>query len=218
VTYVAPREEKKDLFHPFSAEYPLTLRDSQMKVTPRGDAEVLATITLPYTDPKGTKYAAMLTDPPGVETQHPSVVLNRHGKGKVIYSAGVFEIWQHESQRRVLADLLKLVAKGPFCYETDAPTPVEVALFDQEDRSRYVVHVLNYQQELPNIPIRGIRLSIGMDGKTARRLVRLPEEEAIEYTAEGDRVRFTLPELRDYVMLALEYGPGSLRPAPPVPD
>ena len=57
-------------------------------------------MTLPYTDPTETRVRVILTDPPGIPTHHPSIVLNRYGRGSVIYSAGVIESWQHERSRR----------------------------------------------------------------------------------------------------------------------
>jgi len=206
VTYVAPEEEWSSRFPSFSANLPVTLYDTQLKVKVNQGAEVLATITLPYTDPTETRYASILTDPPGIETEYPSIVLNQYGKGKVLYAAGVLETWQHDSQRIVLLNLLKLLGTRPFYFETDAPKSVEITLFQQEDNRRYIINLLNFQQELPNIPIYGIRVKLWMDKKIPRRLVTLPEEEKIDYEVKGDHVEFVIPKLETFLMLELDYG------------
>jgi hypothetical protein len=160
---------------------------------------------LPYTDPSGSRYASILTDPPGIETEYPAIVLNHYGQGKVLYAAGVLEIWEHDSQQAGLVNLLRLLASRPFYYETDAPKSVEITLFDQQDQQRYVLHLLNYQQELPNIPIYDLRCRVRLAGNNLRRLVSLPDEVPVRYRVRGDHAEFTVPRLQDYVVLALNY-------------
>jgi len=177
ISYVDPAEKYKGLFPPFKSGYPVTLRDSQTLVRLDGNADVIATVTLPFTDPKGSLYASILTDPPGITTDYPSVVLNRYGKGKVMYSAGTMEIWEHETHRTVMGKLLKLLGSRPFSFEIDAPRSVEMTLFEQEDKKRFIIHVLNQQLEMPNIPIDGISVKVWIGGKTLERLMVLPEEK-----------------------------------------
>jgi hypothetical protein len=205
VTYVTPQESKADLFSPFSVQYPVTLNDTQVQVAADDEAQVLATVTLPYTDPRGTRYASILTNPPGIETDYPAIVLNRYGDGKVLYTAGALEIWEHDSQRDVLVNLLKLLASRPFYFEADAPKSVEITLFDQPDQKRYMLHLLNYQQELPNIPIRDLHCRVWLVGRSPRRLVSLPNESPIVYGVREDHAEFAVPELQDYAALVLEY-------------
>jgi len=39
----------------------------------------------------------------------------------------------------------------------------------------YLINVLNFQYELPNIPVEGILIKIKLDGKLFGKLVRLPK-------------------------------------------
>jgi hypothetical protein len=169
-------------------------------------AQVLATTTLPWTYPAEDRCAALLTDPPGVVTPDPSVVLHRFGKGRALYAAGVLETWSHESQRRVLAALIHLLAARPFHWETNAHPCVEFTLFDQPDQRRLIVHVLNFQQELPNVPIYDLKLRIRLDGRVPKRLVVLPLEEALPFSEAEGFVQLVIPRLDNYLMLMLEYG------------
>ena len=95
----------------------------------------------------------------------PAVVLNRYGKGTVIYCAGVIESWEHDTQRAVLVSLVRLLAARPYWVEMAAPKAVEATLFLQEDRGRFVLNLINYQQELPNIPIHDLTIRVRMDGR-----------------------------------------------------
>jgi hypothetical protein len=207
ITYVAPKPEWDEQFSTFTADWPVTLHDSQLKVrTNSAAAQVLATITLPWAYPSEDRCAALLTDPPGVPTLDPAVVLHRFGKGRALYAAGVLETWGHESQRRVLAALIRLLAARPFHWETDAHPCVEFTLFDQPDQRRLIMHVLNFQQELPNVPLHDLNLRIRLDGRAPKRLVVLPSEEALPFSQVEGFVQLVIPRLDNYLMLMLEYG------------
>jgi hypothetical protein len=206
VTYVSPAEGREDLFEGYTTQWPVTLYDSQVKVRAHEGATVLATQTLPWTDPTEARYASILTDPPGLQTALPSLVLHAYGKGKVIYSAGVIESWEHDSQRAILARLLALLAPRPWRVVVDAPKSVEVTLFLQEERKRYVLNVINYQQELPNIPIHDLKLSVRMDGRVPSAARLLPDGTALRFNRVADRVEVTLPVLKDFSMIEVSWG------------
>jgi len=205
VTYLDPTPSSTDLFGEFGGQYPLTLYDTQLLINAHTDAEVLATITLPYTDPKGTKYASILTNPPGIKTEHPALVLKSFGKGRTLYAAGVLESMGHHSQREVLVRLLRSLCSRPFWFEADGPKCVELTLFDQPEHKRCVLHLLNIQQDMPNVPVREMIVRLNLRGRTPAKLVVLPSGEALSYKIEGQSMIFTVPELKDYRMLCLEY-------------
>lgn len=204
VTYVEPRDAYKELFLPFKTGYPATLKDSQALVRLNPGAEVLATITLPYRSNEGGR-GTVLTDPPAPTTSHPSLVLNRYGKGCALYSAGAIENWDYDSQRALFAKLLRLMAPRLFSFQVEAPKPVEVTVLDQPDRNQSVIHLLNYQQELPNIPVEGIQIALRLDGKIPKDLVVIPDSQLVPFNIQGNFVEFVAPRLETYCMLVLSY-------------
>ena len=206
VTYFAPSGKRDELFPGFSPTFPVTLYDTQLKVTARKGAEVVATLTLPYTDPTEARYASILTDAPGISTDSPSIVINRFGKGQVVYASGVIESWEHDTQRQVLANLVRLLAPRPFFVECDAPKSVEITLFLQEKRKRYIANVINYQQELPNIPVHGLKIRIRLDGKRATGACLLPERTPLRHSVSADAVEVEVPELKDFAMVEVSWG------------
>ena len=192
VTYVAPAGQHDELFAGFSAASPITVADTQLLVTAHPGTEVLATVTLPYTDPTDTRYASILTDPPGIATDHPAIVLHRHGRGTVIYSAGAIERWQHDTQQAVLLNLIRYLARRPFWVDLQAPKAVEATLFLQEERGRFVLNVINYQRELPNIPIHDLAIRVRLDGRTPAAVSLLPDRTALAHGVADDHVEFTI--------------------------
>jgi len=206
MTYVAPVNDGDGLFGEFSKRYPVTLQDTQLKVRLNSsNAKVLATITLPYTNPRSAQYSSILTNPPGIPTTYPSVVLNKYGKGKVLYSAGTIESWDYETQRLVFGNLIKLISSKPYYFMTNAPKPVEITMFDQPDNNRIIINAINYQRELPNIPVRDISLKIRLDGKIPERLTVLPDGQELEFKVVNDTVECVLPVLDTFMMLKLDY-------------
>jgi len=207
LTYVAPKEDFKDVFGRYSFQYPLTIFYPQLKIKKiREDAKILATVTLPYTDPKDiSHFASANSNPPGISTDLPSIVLNQYGKGKVIYSAGVLELMKEDDHRSVFINLIKLISNRSFFFEADAPKSVEVTLFHQEDKKRYLIDLLNYQAELPNIPVSGIKIRIRLDNKKPQRLILLPEGKKLDFKIEGNYIEFIAPKLETFLMICLEY-------------
>jgi len=206
ITYISPTEEKSGLFLSYSSKYPLSIFDSQLKVKSKGKAKVLATLTLPYTDPNDPNcFASIHSNPPGISTEYPAVTLNEYGKGRVLYLATDFERGKHESHQLIFINLIKQLSLKPFLFEVDAPKSVEVTVFHQEDKNRYLINLVNFQAELPNIPIEGIRMRIRLDGEKPKRLIELPEGKGLTYAVKKGYIEFILPELDVFLMLALEY-------------
>ena len=205
-TYVAPIENYAQLFTPFDKDYPLTLYDNPLIVKVEEACQVLATVTLPYTAPTDEKFASMLTNPPGKPTNYPALVLHPYGKGKVLYSSGVIEIWNYDTQTQIVARLIQSLASRSWCVETDAPKAVDITLFHQPERNRYVLNLLNYQCELPNLPVYNIQLKVRMDGRHPCKVRVLPEGDVLEYQSADDQVIFVLPKLVNFCMIAIEYG------------
>jgi hypothetical protein len=205
VTYVEPVERHIGLFEPFRRQYPPTLRDSQAIIKAHDGAEVMATLTLPYTDPQGYEYANLLQNPPGIRTNHPSLILNRFGNGKVLYAAGPIEIWDYSTLRAIFGRLIKSLGTRPMHFTAQAPHAVELTVFHQPNARRLILHALNSQVELPNIPVDDVRVSVWLQGKQPRRVQLMPSGMDIKYGVRDDRVEFTLPRLETYRMCAISY-------------
>src|SRR5690606_32515541 len=85
-TYIAPTSEAGDLLSGYSAQWPLGLDQAQVMVRAREGAQVLGTLTLPYTLPSDPRrYASIHSNPPGINTGYPALVLNHFGQGRSLY-------------------------------------------------------------------------------------------------------------------------------------
>ncbi len=204
-TYAAPEAGFELLMPEFSKKYPLGLEESQLMVSPQDHTQVMARIVLPFTDPADfTRFASIHSNPPGIPTNDPSLTMHSYGKGKVIYSAASLE--GAEYARPIFINLLALFQQ-PYAFEADAPASVEVTLFQQADRKRFIINLLNFQKDLPNIPVDGIKVRLRVAGMTPGKMALLPEESEMMYSYWENVVEFESPCLETFRMFSLEYQP-----------
>jgi len=203
-TYMRPAEKGRALFGDFTTLHPLGLYGAQVVAETAEGAEVLATITLPYTDPDDPlHFASTHNNPPGIRTDHPALVVNRYGAGKAMWAAGPIETT--DASLDVLYNLFALLA-GPFTLDAEAPKAVEITVFRQADRARYLLSLVNFQKELPNIPVEGIAVRLRTGGRRVTRVAHLPSETKIAFTFEGGIASFVAPRLETFAMIAVDCG------------
>jgi hypothetical protein len=201
-TYMAPTDKGAGLFGDWNARYPLGIAGSQCIAEAARGAEVLATITLPYTDPDDpVHFASTHCNPAGIATPHPSVVLNRYGKGTAMWAAGAIETTDYSAD--ALCPLIGRLARA-FTVETDAPRVVEVTTFRQPDRGRFVISLVNFPRELPSVPVEGITVKLRVGEARVKGVRLLPSGMALEYAAASSVVTFKVPRLETFAMIAVE--------------
>jgi hypothetical protein len=199
--YIAPRDEGASLLTEFSAAYPAFARTTGQSVTVRPGAQVtvLATTTLVWPASDATKFSSIHSNPPWQPTDGPEVVQNRFGNGQAIYCASPLE-----TVDSLGAAFVRLVRRlgDPFTFEADAPAPVELTLFHQPDRHRYRLTLINFQKDLPNIPVLDIAVRLRLPEKVVR-VVQLPGDRPLAHTVDGSAIRFVVPRLETLVMFAI---------------
>ena len=207
VTFMAPTPKGRTLVMPeVDPNYPLALFQPQAKARASNRDEVLATLTLPYTDPAdGTKLASIHSDPPGIATDYAAVVYRPYGKGRVMWVAAPLETAEQAPHKRVFAQMVRALSGNPFSFEADAPGAVEVTLFHQPDRKRFLVNAVNEQEQLPPIPVSNAKVRVRMDGKKAVGAALLPDEKPLPFAAKGEYVEVAVPELDIFHMLMVVY-------------
>ncbi len=203
-TYIAPMKSAQSLFGDYSTKYPMSIQSSQIKIKTHLEIKVLGEMVLPYTDPADPiRFASIHSNPPGDPAGYPSVVEHRFGKGKTIYAAGELEAM--EPHRPIFINLIRSLASRPFAFESNAPTPVEITRFDQPEKKRSIIHVLNFQNDMPNLPVYTITIRVLAREKKIKCLALLPKGRPVSFQKKKGYVEFTLPKIDTYAMLELSY-------------
>lgn len=143
--YIAPTENYVNLFGWFNRKYPLPFDSTAPVVKPGSGAEVIATLTLPYTRPTEMRFASIHSDPPGIATELPAITLSTYGKGKVLWSALPLEFMEYPEYREVLLNLFYLAGLKAESFFSDAPGNVEITVFQNNDS--ITVNCVSLQEE-----------------------------------------------------------------------
>jgi hypothetical protein len=199
--YVAPSAAGSRFFRTASAKYPIYVRGPRVEVRAHADAQVLATTSLPWPAPDGSRFSSIHSNPPWQATELPEIVLHRFGRGTAVYSSSLIE--QVEGLGQTFLSLASLLA-GELRFEADAPAAVEMTVFHQPDRHRYVVSLVNFQKDLPNIPIGGIEVRMRPNNEKIRGVTRLPDGAPVPFEQRRGVLSIRPPRLDTLAMLAIE--------------
>ncbi|NLX06600.1 MAG: hypothetical protein GXY33_15790 [Phycisphaerae bacterium] len=202
-TYIAPTGAGKRVLDQYDDQYPLGMANRQVMIQPHESAKVLGRLALPYTDPADPqRFASIHSNPPGRPTDRPAIVLHRFGKGRAIYAAADLE--SLEDRRWVFANLIRSLApRRGFAFESDAPKPVELTLFDQPERSRMILHVLNFQEPMPNIPVNDIHVRVRLDDRALKAVTEVPSRKKVRFKISKGFVEFAIDRLETFRMFEL---------------
>ena len=101
--------------------------------------------------------------------------------------------------------LLGRLAGVPPLVRTSLPKAAEVLVWDQADCRRLLVCIVNFQAELPNIPVSGAQLAVRLDGRQALRVQVFPGRRELAFAVRDGYAGFDLPCLDTFLMVGLEY-------------
>jgi len=204
ITYMRP-ENGGIVTGDFTREHPLSFNCSQTLVKASDDRTVLAKLTRVYTNPADKeKFASAIANPPGIHTEYPSIVYGEYGKGKVIYSAGAIETEAVYERENAFMRALSYVLPEKLYFEADAPQCVEITLYKQPERRRYVLNLLNFQKELPPVDVHGINVKVCVPDEI-KQVLSAPDDEPVEFSMNNGVINLHIEKLELFKMLILEY-------------
>ena len=165
--------------------------------------KVLATITIPYTNPKDTTtFAAIHSNPPGIKTDMPSVVTGKYGKGKVIWSAASFEKNPQKAHKDVFINMVRELYGNEPVIGTNAPGFVEFTVFKDDEDNCLLLNCINVQEYMPMIKTGGFNIKLKVD-KEIIEVKLLPDCEKVEFVYNDGYVEFTVENLEIFKMYVL---------------
>ena len=141
-------------------------------------------------------YASIHSNPPGKTTEFTAVSINLCGKGKCLYIAGSLLMLRQYTQQTFAKELLKEFLPA-FVTETEnLPGSVEITRLRSKDSSTLLVGVVNYQDELPNIPLFNVSISFDA-GFVPVSIKRASDGADCDFSVSGTTVKLTIPRLDD---------------------
>lgn len=201
-TYIAPKSEYEELLGGFNAEYPLACQSQLPIVKDIENAEVLATITLPYINKDNPDvFASIHSNPPGTPTEYQALVIKNYGKGKVIWSAAGIEAKTIKAYREILVNLLNYAGLCDLSVTAKASPSVEIVAFKNPDSiTLSAVYITDDEDTEIQSPFE---IKVKCEGAKSVKL--LPSNEGIPFTKDGEYLTFKTKELNIFDMYKIEF-------------
>lgn len=202
-SYLRPAEKYAELFEPFDEASPYPVQRPAWETEIADDsAEILAYLTYPYTKPGEKSFAAIHSDPPGINTKLPAVIRRSYGKGSIIWVACPAELTVGCDCRKVLYRLISSLIDKP-SYTAHAPEFVEI-LHWQKDGKKYFSAV-NQQQITPVYPISKITITVPYHAENISLLTPSASDDniAIAVDYNGGETTIHLPELNVFHIIEI---------------
>lgn len=202
VVYVAPDEQAGALFDYFNKKYPLPFDGTAPIVRGLDDADIIARLTLPYTDQDTAKFASIHSNPPGIPTDLPAMAYKTFGKGRVLWSALPLECVELYDYRRILTNILKHAFNAVYTFTSDAPKDVELIGFQTEDAAYISAVLLNEDDRARKV--EDFRISVKCQKRPAE-VVLLPERKAVPFSYENGEASFWVEKLPIFAMYQIRF-------------
>lgn len=180
------------------------------EVEPVVGAEVLARVETPYFNRTWRHFCSHNHTPSSGRSGYPAAVLY----GTCLYFAHpVFAQYHANAPRWVktlVGDALRILLPDPVL-RVEGPSSLLTALSRQESEGRHILHLLHYIPERRGqafdiiedvLPVFGIGVDVRIPGG-ATSVRTVPDGAEIPFTTDGDRVRFTVPEVNGHAMVEI---------------
>jgi len=197
VIYIAPKTEHERLFEYFNAKYPLPFDGHVPVIDGVGCNDVIATITLPYTKPTEAKFSSIHSNPPGISTNIPAIIMKKVGNGTVIWSAAPIEFLETGEYKRILLNLIKDSTGDKFSVISDAPENVEIICFNDAESILVSAVLLNENYKAKIVDSFNIKIFSAVNPE---KIVLLPVNEEISFDYDGEYACFKTKPLNIFDM------------------
>jgi len=199
-------EAKKSLGFDFDKIVAVKKRQVLMKNF--GNCEVLATLTLPHTDPTdGTVFASIHSNPPSPcrKTNYVSIAQTNFGKGKVIWTAAALEDIENYLHAELFTSLVKRLIGSDLEFSSNAPKEIELVKFEDAENDCIYVSFVNIQESFPILPIYNFESRIKMNGRSVEKVLSLPSEKEVPFRIDGDYVVVSTEYIKQFEMIKIIY-------------
>lgn len=167
--------------------------------------QALAELAEPRFDPDAAEYASIHSNPPGRLSGSPGLVLHPYGKGRCIYIAPAVMALQQDSQQTFAANLLREYAPGCEVVETNAPAAVEITIMRSAAQDTFLVSFVNYQKELPNVPVREIGVGLCLTSQLPRACRLTSTGQDLPFDTTNGLFRFVVPQVETIEMVEIDF-------------
>ena len=197
--YVAPKKCAHKIFGEFNADFPLPI-GFKLPIVKNVDAkDVYAYITYPYTNPAERRFASIHSNPPGVATRIPAMVVKKLGKGTVMWSAAPIELDEKDSFRYIFRNIIDfLLPKKERNLTSTAPRQAEIVAYNRDGRIQ--INAVDILSNDERIPLPTFRVTVKCD-KEPKALYSVTRGKEIPFKWQDGYLTFTVRKLVSFEMV-----------------
>ncbi|MFH0796263.1 MAG: alpha-L-fucosidase, partial [Candidatus Omnitrophota bacterium] len=168
-------------------------------------ATASAFVSEPIFDPDvPDQYASIHSNPPGPISDYPGLTVNTFGKGKCVYLYSSLLSLQQDAQQSFGERLFKEYGPSGIIVSTNAPACVEITLLKSSVKNVFLLCFVNYQQELPNVPIHNLEAVIKLPGNLKPGSCRtVSDGKEVEFKVENEETLLSLARLDTVEMVEI---------------
>ena len=167
-------------------------------------ARVLATISEPMFDPDDPdSYASIHSNPPGRDTDYAALTINSYGNGTCIYMSQSLLAIQQDSQQSFAKTEFKKYIKSNINIETNLPDCVELTLLESSSDNSMLMCIVNFQKELPNIPLRDIYINLKIPRKVPVKCTNTSNNNTIEFKNQKGCIYFSFDRIDNFEIVEI---------------
>lgn len=185
---------------------PYILCDAPAPLVRATSAQVLARVALcafePY-DPE--HYVSIHSNPPGPVTEYAGLTVHPYGKGKCLYLYSSLMAMRNDAQQRFVRELIEQQAPPSMLRACNAADPVEVTLLKSTADDSLLLGFVNYQEDLPNIPIVGLKVTLTLPPQyKVKSCTAVSDGREIPFTGGQGLLSLELPVLTTNEMIHIQ--------------
>lgn len=150
------------------------------------------------------RYASIHSNPPGVKTDYAGLAVNSYGKGRCVYIYSSLLKHRQHSQETFGIELFKEFIAPTIINAESLAECIEVTFLKSTIDDKLIVGLVNYQDELPNIPVIDLHLEVYMpENIVPEKMTRVSSGENIVFACLNGVVSFKLSRLDDLELIEI---------------
>ena len=151
------------------------------------------------------RYASIHSNPPGPVSEYAGLTVNTFGKGRCIYLYSSLLAMKQDAQQSFGESLFKEYASSDLVISTNAPRCVEITILKSTIKDTMLICFVNYQQELPNVPVCDLKTEIKLpDGKIPKSCRRVSDNKGLGCKVDNGIVTIELAKLETVEMIEVQ--------------
>lgn len=140
-------------------------------------------------------------------TEYPAVILNRFGKGRVVYCAPSPAYDYVDDIHDLIVAAVHWAAGGKLDATTvsNAPPPVEIITLEQMSRKITVTHAINWQASWPGVRAHEVEVGIKSFGRRPKRAYAVEAKSDLKINGDRGYVRVTFPPIGAWETVVIDW-------------